>query len=203
MLKELITFLFITFVLLSCNVKKATINTYIDPTYLAGKVQKIAVFPAIYSKIESYEAENVNREIVKEFQVKNPGIELIRPNKAKKLLKQQGLADDWTTFLQKYAKYGRPDFQILSTIRSRLAIDAIMQGEIIDVAQKDGQYQVNTATTVVTIKYSIFELKRGKLIWEASSNGLKEIGLTFEKAPPIIDAIEPAMDRIIEWLPVL
>ena len=67
----------------SCIVKKATINSYVDPTYSIGIVQKIAIFPIIYSQIESYETENVNRKILKGMHNKNPFIELINPNKAK------------------------------------------------------------------------------------------------------------------------
>ena len=78
-----------------------------------------------------------------------------------------------------------------------------MQGEIKDIYTKDGQFNVNTAVTVVTVKYRIFDLNRGKLLWEASSDGLIELEITYKKAPPIMDAIEPAIDVIVEWLPVL
>jgi hypothetical protein len=201
---KFITFLsIVVFFNLSCIVKKATINSYVDPTYSIGIIQKIAIFPIICTQIESYEAENVNRKILEGIQYKNPFIEIINPNTAKNLINHYQLDDDWNTFREKYIKYGRPDFKILALIKSKLKIDAIMQGEIIDVKQQDGHLQINTAKTVVTLKYSIIGLNRGKLIWEASSNGLTENEVTSEKAPPIMDSLDLAVDIIIDWLPVL
>jgi len=159
--------------------------------------------PPIYTQIESYEAENINRRVFTEFYEKNPRLEIIGPAKSNRLLNQNNLVNEWNIFLENYSKYGRPDLNILSKIRNKLKTDAVMQGEILDIMIKDGQYQVNTAITSVTVKYRIFDLNRGKLLWEATSHGIKEIGFTFEKAPPVRDAIKPAIDKIIQWLPVL
>jgi hypothetical protein len=44
----------------------------------------------------------------------------------------------------------------------------------------------------------------GKLLWEASSDGRREtaIGGTFAHAPPVIEAIQLAVDKILESLPL-
>lgn len=193
------------FCLLACSFtsQQATINLYVDPTFMSGQIKKLAILPIKDTNLPGYKAKNLNRDLIKEFQSKNPNIELMLTAKSSRELNKHQLTDDWDKFLDKYVLYGRPDTDLLSFIGSKLGVDAIMQGETTESSQQDGQYRVQTAITRITVKYRIFDIRRGKLLWEGSSEGFTERELTFEDAPPVAEAAKLAFDKIIENLPRL
>lgn len=197
------SFTLICIVLISCAVQKATINTYVDPNYQSGRINKIAVFPIRNTRLAPSESQQINRKISMALQQRNQQIEIMSSAEAIRVLNDYDLADDWAIFLDNYVTSGVPDSKILREIGNALGIDAILQGEIVNIFQEDGHYGGNKGTTRVTVRFTMLDAKDGKLIWESSSDGIKGTTTTLESAPPIIDAVNLAIDKILTSLPPL
>jgi len=187
--------------LCGCALQTATINQYTDPTYGQGSVQKLAVFPIRNARLAPSEAQQVNRKISTAIAQRNPGIKIMSSPEAIGILNANNLAGDWATFLDNYIASGVPDATRLSTIGKALDVDAIIQGEIVNLSQQDGRYGMNAGTTRVTVRFSMLGVKEGKLLWEASSDGLATTATNVEAAPPVIQAVNAAVDKIALNLP--
>jgi len=196
----LITISFLVF-LLSCSTRKATINTYTDPTYTPGKIKTIAIFPARNAHISAGDAQQIIRKITQSLHKKNPHINIISSSESSRRLNEADMVDDWNYFLDTYISGGIPDSHVLRQIGDALRTDIILHGEIIDIFQQDGQFGGNKGTTRVTVHFSMLNTHEGKMIWEATSDGIRTTTTTIEKAPPLIEAINLAVDKILLNLP--
>jgi hypothetical protein len=190
--------------LASCATHSATISSYVDPTLQRGLIQSIAVFPVVNTRMAPSEAQQVNRRVSFVIHQRDPQIELMSSVEAIDRLNEYGLADDWAVFLQNYVSSGVPDATVLGEIGSALGVDAIIQGEVLDLYQQDGDADGRKGVTRVTVRFSMLDCLNGKLLWEASSDGRREtaIGGTLAHAPPVIEAIQLAVDKILESLPL-
>lgn len=197
------TFTLISIILISCAVQKATISTYVDPNFRSGRINKIAVFPIRNTRLAPSESQQINRKISMALKQRNPQIEIMSSAEAIRVLNDYDLADDWAVFLDNYVTSGVPDSKILKDIGNALSIDAILQGEIVNIFQEDGQvgYSGNRGTTRVTVRFTMLDVNDGKLVWESSSDGIKKTATKLESAPPIIDAVNLAIDKILSNLP--
>lgn len=90
----------------------------------------------------------------------------------------------------------------LNQLGTLLGVDAIMQGEMVNVTQQDGVYGQNKGQTRVTVRFTILGTKEGKLLWEASSDGIKGTATAMEEAPPIGEAVSLAVEKIMANLPI-
>jgi hypothetical protein len=188
-------------VVCSCALQTATINQFVDPTYGPGTVNKLAVFPIRNQRLAPSEAQQVNRKISTAINQKNPSIQIMAAPEATQLLNDNGLAESWASFLDNYISSGVPDVKKLRSIGEALGVDAILQGEMVNVFQQDGRYGLNAGTTRVTVRFSLLGIKDGKLLWEASCDGLATTATTVEPAPAVIQAINVALDKIVQNLP--
>ncbi|MFW6035299.1 MAG: hypothetical protein ACOCRZ_03490 [Halothermotrichaceae bacterium] len=195
----LIVFTFI-FVLIGCT-DKATINTYSDPSFSKNTITKLAVFPMKNTKLAPSESRTINRKIAQGIKDTDPTIEIISASEATKVMNREGLTDKWADFLDDYSSSGVPNTDTLFKVGDALGVDGIMQGEIVNIVQADGHYGWNGGVSQVTVRYSILGTDSGKLLWEATSEGRKDTLTTLEDAPPLIEAIMLAQEKIIENLP--
>jgi len=183
----------LTLFLLGCATSKATIDSYLDPNYSADNIKKIAVFPLRNARLAPSEALQTNREISQAIQRKNSSIQIIGSSESVDILNENGLAEKWAKFLENYAISGIPDANILHDIGAALGIDHILQGELINVYQRDGDGWVR-GNTRITIHYAMISVANNKTVWDASSDGIAG-GSYYNPAPPIIDAIRLAQKK--------
>lgn len=197
--------LFATAILLpflaGCSVHRATINVYTDPTLKPGEIRSVAVFPIRNARLAPSEAQELNRKISQAISSIRPGIRLMSSAEATSVLNEKGLAGDWATFLEQYVSSGVPNATTLASIGSALGVDAIVQGELVNVQQQDGRFGVTVGTTRVTVRLTMLDPKRGKLLWEASSDGLRMTADSLSPAPPVVEAIDLAIAKLTENLP--
>ena len=133
----------------------------------------------------------------------NPEIELVSSVTAVARLNEHQLASDWAIFLDNYVSSGVPDASLLGEIGAAIGVDAIIQGEILNVFQQDGA-EGQKGITRVTVRFTMLDVNNGKLAWEATSDGRRETALGGDMfhAPPIIEAIELAVDKLLSTLPL-
>lgn len=185
-----------------CAVSKATLNSYVDPNISNEQIRNLAIFPIRNAKFAPSEAQQINRKISMVINQKNSQIQIMSSNEAINKLNENDLASTWAVFLDNYSSSGVPDKNVLFEVGKALGIDAIIQGEIVNVFQQDGAYGSNKGTTRVTVRFSMLSTYSGKLLWEASSDGIKGTPTTLESAPPIIEAVDLAVDKILSNLPL-
>ncbi len=99
---KVILFVTAAAIILSCAVKRATLNSYTDPGFNSGKIKKVAVFPIKNARFAPGDAQQINRKICTAIKQNNPGIEIVSPAAAVRLLNENKLADDWGYFLDNY-----------------------------------------------------------------------------------------------------
>ena len=111
------------------------------------------------------------------------------------------MAEKYADFLRDYAVSGIPNVKTLNEIGKVLEVDAIVQGEIFDLEQKDGHYPGVMARTSLTLRYSLLSTSKGDVLWEATCNvHLKPRGLlvTVWSPPPAIgDVIRLAHEKVL------
>jgi PBP1b-binding outer membrane lipoprotein LpoB len=186
-------------VLSGCATSRATIDTYIDPNFSAGDVKDIAVFPLRNARLAPSEALQINREIIQAINRGNPALRIIGASEAVDVLNDKGLAEQWAKFLENYATSGIPDAGILREVGTALNVDKILQGELVNVFQRDGNGWDTLGTTRVTVHYAMMDVATNKTVWDATSDGIAQKDSL--DAPPIIDAIRLAQNKILEALP--
>jgi hypothetical protein len=145
----------------------------------------------------------MNRRIAEGLVQRNSSLKVVAGPEAVSLLNEKDLADDWARFLENYVTSGVPDANSLSRIGQALGVDAIIQGEMVEVLQEDGRFGRNEGTTRVTLRLTMLAVEDGRLLWEASSDGLRKTASAAEDAPPVIEAVLLAVDKIVENLPEL
>lgn len=200
---RLLLIAFLSVAVASCAVNRGTINSYVEPTYQQGSIKKIAVFSIRNAGRAPAEARDINVKIAQAIVAKNPSVEIVSPAAALKIINDAGLADKWADFVEDYYTSGIANKVILKEIAKSLNVDAVMQGQLVNVWQQDGNGWDQKGTTRITVSFSIVEATSAKQIWEASADGIKGNATEFGPAPPIADAIKLAIDKIVENIPLL
>ena len=186
-----------------CATQSATVNSYVAPVLKEGQIKSVAILPIRNARFVPSEARQINRRVSEAFSALNPGVAIVSPSEAQRRINEAGLGSMFAHFLEDYGTSGLVDSNRLDKIAGALDVDAIMQGEVLRVNQEDGRYGGNKGTTRVTVTYSMLSAVHGKSVWEASSDGIAKTATTVEEAPPIIEAIDVAVDRVIENFPAL
>lgn len=183
--------------------QKATLDTYIDSAYEGSGFSKIAVFPIRNARLSPGESLEINRKLSMAINAMSSDIEIMSSAEAINILNEKELAEEWSNFLENYATSGIPNTKSVIKIGDALGVDGIIQGEITNIYQKDGSAFADNGVTRVTVKFSMFETKKGKLLWSATSDGIVKTVTTLEAAPPITKAISVALNKLLTSLPVM
>lgn len=203
MLKLLFSTILVLFCACSTVKEQATISTYIDPTVRQGQIKSLAIFSLENDSLSRGDIQNLNRRIYERVKRRNPYIALLHPDKTARILRKQNMDSNWQAFYEYYHNYGRPDANALGGLYIALKTETILHIKLRDIVQQNGKFNEKTAVSSAIVVCSIFHTQKNRLIWEGISEGIKENELTFEKAPPLIDAIEVAIDKIMVNFPEL
>ena len=185
----------------ACATSKATLNSYVDPNFDATSVESVALLPSRNPSLAPSEARQITRSVAQGIHQRSPNVRILGPTEAAQALNDAGLADTWAVYLSNYAASGIPDAEVLRLVGDVLDVDVIVQGELVDVYQVDGVYGGNKGQTRVTVRFTMLDCQLGRLMWEASSDGIKTTATTLDGAPPIIEAVELAVDKLISSMP--
>lgn len=127
---------------------------------------------------------------------------MVSPSESLRIINEKGLASEWARFIDDYYTGGIANKNILETICSALNVNGIMQGQIINVYQRDGD-GVQKGITRVTITYSIISRNKANTVWEVSADGIRGTIDSLQPAPPIVEAVDLAIEKIIDNIPHL
>ena len=205
LLKMVLVGIGVAVIFTGCVIKKGTINSYVEPTYDRGNIKTIAMFPMRNAKFAPSEARQLNKQLSQEMQKKNPNIRIVPPSKALRMINDSGLASEWADFVEDYYTSGIADKIVLAKFSKALKVDAIFQGQLEKIIQRDsgGFGTTVKGLTRITLSFSIVETKTAKTIWEATVNGIYGTASNYEEAPSIKDTIDLAMKKLKENMPWL
>lgn len=187
----------------ACATHRATIDTFTDASMTSGQVECIAVFPIRNTRVAPSQSQTTNRKITQAVHSSNPDLAVVGPAEAVSRLNDAGMADEWADFLERYVLSGVPDAEALSRIGQALACDSVLQGEVVNVYQRDGEFGSHKGETRVTVRFTLLDARNGRLLWEASSDGVRKTAITTGDAPPLVEAVDLAVEKILQNLPPL
>lgn len=188
---------------IGCASSSASISQYNAPNFSGARIDSVAVFPIRNASAAPSEAQQLNRRISQAVNKKSPTVGIVGPSVSVERLNENNLADDWGDFYESYAQTGVPNAATLQKVGKALGVDAILQGELVGMEQADGEYGGNKGTTRVTVRFSLLGTEDGSRLWEASSEAEQQTATTLEDAPPMIEAINLAVDKLIGNMPRL
>ena len=187
----------------SCAQQSAKVNSFTDPTFAGGQIKTLAIFPITNSSVAPSEAMRINQTVGPYIAGKNPSVHFISPTEAIDKINEAGLAQKWADFKSAYASSGIPDATTLRAIGAAIGTDGILQGAILKAISQDGMFGVRKGGVEVAIQFTIFDVRSGKVVWQASSDGTSVTATTLEAAPPLSEAIESATHKLAESMPPL
>lgn len=192
-----------------CVSKKGTVKTYNNPAVDASKIRSVAIFPLRNSFVQTSvglgtgEMIEINKMFQVEFANRNSNTQLVNSISSRELLNQYKLVNSYDTLLTVFENTGLPNTNILNAIGEKLKVDAVIQGFLKEVYQRDGVYGGNRGETKIVVKYIMLSTISGDVLWEATCEGYKGTGTTLAKAPPVEDVIEIIKEKIISAMPTL
>lgn len=188
-------------VLAGCATHKGASNSFVDPAFASKKIGTVAVFPIRNTRLAPAEARQLNRRLALEIRQQNPGLVLVNEAQSIERIDSAGLGESWSDFVTGFSASGIPDTSKIQGVGEAIGADAILQGELVSLAQQDGVYGGNLGTTRVTVRYTLFDADTGQLLWEISAEGRRQTATTMQDAPPIMEAIELAVEKMLDSLP--
>ena len=208
--KYLLYLPFVGLLFYGCSGSDATIINYINPSLNSSVIKSASLLPlhnTITQQNTSLGTANmaeIDNMIQMEFASKNSKTQMLDPKSSTELLKKFNLINSYDTLITDYDNTNIPNVQIFNRIGQNLKVDAIIQGFLVKLFQRDGHvwnpsYQ---GETKITIKYVMFSTNSGEVLWEATCEGYKSVS-SLKNAPSISDMIEIIRDKIIDALPTL
>ena len=194
---------FIAGILLLTGCSKVTLKTFVDPSLQTSSIKSIAVFSLRNTALSPGEALALDRAMTQEFLQKNGNLKIIGASEATTKLNESGLVEEYSKFLYNFEHSGIPNTTTLRKIGKQLGVDAILQGTLSDVIQRDGSYPGVASLSSLTLRYTLMSTQNGNILWEGTSNARKSGATTFSKAAPLYEVIDIAQKKILTGLPTL
>lgn len=194
--------LFSIVVFTTCTIPRTSIKTYVDPSINTSLIKSVGVFSLRNTAISPGESMQLDRTMIQTFQQKNKNVKILGPSETTRILNDANLVRDYSLFLEDFVRSGLPNTVTLNKIGSVLGVDAILQGSISDLVQRDARYGV-TALTSLTFRYTLLSTQTGAILWEGYSSSSKEKTPAWAKAPPVYEVLEIAHKKVVSGLPVL
>lgn len=184
--------------LLLSGCETASLDSYVDPSYSAKEIRKVVILPMTNAGITPGQAQELSRAFAQGMLRTNPNLEIMGAGEAIDKINAANLADEWAIFLRNYNTSGIPNTNIVKRIGAVLDVDAIVQGSVLSVSQKDSN-GYDYPMTRVNVRYGAINAKTGSLLWEISSEGaIQPYSYT---AAPVIEAVRLAHGKILISIP--
>ena len=194
--------LIVTVFLCGCATQRGTINTFYEPSYLQGSISTLVVPTIRNARLAPSESQQIGRTINQALIAKNPGIKIVSANNFANFLNDEGLVDEYSDFIEDYVTSGIANREFLLKLANN-GYDGVMMSELSNAFRQDGVYGMHQGQTRITIGVTIINTKTNDIVWTASADGLKGTPTTLDVAPPMIEAVNLAVDKIKESVPIL
>jgi|GEM_PF-3693549 len=178
-------------------------RTVVDPALTTQRIRAIAILPIHSSRISVDVGEEMNQRFFTAFVVRNPAVSVVSEDSAASALGRASLLAPYDLFLRDYAVTAIPDRRLLKSIGKTLNVDAIVQGALVELIQRNGFWNIQNGSTMATVRYRIIATETGALLWEGTGSSSLETLTQLEKAPRLRHAIALAEQPVLDTLPRL
>ena len=134
----------------------------VEPSTQSRRIKSLAILPLGNGGVIPEQSRELNRTVLQAFHRKNPHITIVRPTESIALIERAGLDDTYGEFLRDFGRSGIPDVSTVRALGETLGADAILQGEIFNIQQVDGDYHGNVGLTSLTVRYSLVRTRSGR-----------------------------------------
>lgn len=194
------------FMLTACATSTSRVRTFVEPSLASADIHRVAILPIRGARLAPDESAELTGGFTRAFRAQNAGVELVEAAHAARIIDEKGLTERYAEFLRNQATTGIADSRALRPIADALEVDAIIQGELIDVQQRDGEMwdsKGRNAKTSITLKYTLIEASTGTVLWHSTASGIRHNLTPIGGAPAVLDAVTVAQERIVRELPSL
>lgn len=167
------------------------VKVYVDETFTAGTDGKIAVFP--FSSAVSA-AQDPNRlaprtfdQLFREALNEREDYNWVSPGSVEYALSQQGLEQEAQRFIDQWRKTRQVNDKFLTDIGQALQVEGILIG-VVELWQQDevDPRENAAAATYVGATVTIFDVKDGKVLFEASDEDMLESARSEDRDSQIV-----------------
>jgi hypothetical protein len=178
-------------------------RTRIDPALATTRILAVAVLAIPSARITTQIGAEMDQALIQAFATRNPTVMIVRPDDATARLAEAGLANRYRSFLRDYALTAIPDTALIAALGKTLGVDAIIQGAVVELVQRNGFLNIQNGSTLATVRYRIISTSTGTLLWEGMSSSSRVTVTDLEKAPQVRHALALAERPVLKALPQL
>lgn len=178
-------------------------RTHVDPALATTSIRAVAVLPIRNVRITAEIGNEMDQTLIAALTTRNPTVRIVGPEDAAASLAKAGLMTRYTLFLRDYTVTAIPDPTLLAEVGKTLGVDAIVQGAIVELVQRNGFLNIQNGSTLATVRYRIISTSTGTMLWEGMASTSRVTKTDLEKAPQIRHALVLAERPILKALPQL
>lgn len=161
----------------------------------------IAVMPIIPKELSESEIEEINEEITDALLTYSTVKKVIPPEVTTEILLNKDLLNEWQNCWHNYITKEKLDSELLKQIGDELNVNAVIQFEIIDIKKIRPVHRQVIGGTTAEVKYKLFSTTNCYILSEATAVATQKNAWSGQMTPRPIEAIEAAIEEIIENLP--
>ena len=162
-----------------CGKKTHPVKVVVDPSFQAGAVEKIAVFPFASALSPSADPNNLAPRTFDQFfrdeLDKRSDYKWVSPSSVEYALESEGLKETAKTFVDDWRKNHQADAEFLAKMGKALQVDAVLIG-VVELWQQDevDARENAAAASYVGATVTIFSTKDGSVLFEATDEDMLE-----------------------------
>lgn len=197
----ILTSLLIVFIVAACSPTKSTIKEYTAPEFKLEAIRTVGLIKHNAEYLTENEIVAADEKLFKEIQKRFKDIKFYDAVSVSNKLKVYNMENVWEGFWKNYMSTGSVDETLLFDMAEVLKVNAVLHGEVMEVNKIYGEHRKTIGQTSAKIKYALFSLKSGKLLWEATVTGIQENAHSDQPVPKAIEAVNIAITDVINNLP--
>lgn len=185
----------------SCSPTKSTFNNFTAPELKLEVIRTVALMKLNAEYLSGAEITSADKRFQKEIETKIKDIKFFDPETSSKTMKENNVEKVWDDFWNLYLSTGTIDETKLFDIAEVLKVNAVLQGQVVEVEKVYGEHRKTIGQTTAKMKYALFSLKSGKLLWEATVTGTQENAHSDQPVPKVLEAVDVAILNLVNELP--
>lgn len=194
-------FLLLIFIAFACSSSNSSIKEFTAPEFKLMTIRTVALIKLDAEYLSEKEIAAADEKFFKEIQTRFKDIKFYDAVSVSNTLKEKNMENVWNEFWDNYISTGNADETLLFDLAEVLKVNAVLHGEVIEVNKIYGEHRKTIGQTSAKIKYALFSLKSGKLLWEATITGTQENAHSDQPVPKAIEAVNIAITDVINNIP--
>ncbi len=180
------------------------VETVVSPSFSFATVEAVAVLPLFEWSLSIRNADTLATTVAATVRARMPVVRVVFPAEASRLIAADGMAYDWALFLHDWEEGEELDRTAVMRVADLLGVDLLLVVDLPEVFRHDGAGQDRWPYTVVVARLRGFGGATGLLAWSGSAGlELSDLRLRGNRAPPVIEAAQPALRAVLQKLPQL